>query len=185
MKKALALVFILIATIQCSEDPLNKNVDFAIAPKNPIVIDADYTYTRTVGDEVREITVGGPWFQFSYTITNNSDRTLVLASVAYTVEATAKDGGELVSSTGNIDPGELDVDPAQTVLARVPPGGSYGFTPSEKNLATWVIHSLPDLEIVRSLAYKVKFEGIGWFEDAETGSPSKTMKKRVQVTTQF
>jgi len=190
MKKILVLVFIFLTTVQCAEDPLNKNVEFDILPNNPIVIDADYTYTRQIGDETKEITVKGPWFLFSYTIKNNSDRVVTLASIRYTVEAISKTGNTIVSKGGSLDPGELEGDPTPTVLARVPPGGTYGIDDGERTSARWIIHTLPEKDTVRSLAFKVKFEAIGWFEEEGSSSdrigiPSKTMKKQLQITTQF
>jgi len=167
------LIIISASIVQCGGEPgISSQVEFQFFPKRPIVIDTDFSFQA--GNDSDDIkTATAPWFQFRYTIQNNSDKTITIAN--FKIIVTGKKDGQPTSSTEHsLDLESLGNEKASvTYLEEIAPGQSA--SESTKNL--WVIDSLT--KDVDNFNYTVKVEVQGWV------GPANSPEHRLPLTFRF
>lgn len=181
MKKAFLILVAAWLSVQCSKESDAAKVKLELVPKRPIVIDADFTYTDDKGtaatDDDEEVTVKGPWFNMSYTATNDTDRTVTIVTLKITAKGYSS-AGALVTFTYDLDPGDLD--PEQSFLMEIGPGASFNGVTSGHS---WFVDGLPDSSQVKSFIFSLEIEAVGWFGTSD--NPEKSFRRTIFATTSF
>ena len=107
-QRSLSIFLIILATlslVQCGDrNSVNSKIKFTVIPKTPIVILSDFTLNP--GDDNEKL-IKAPWFYMTYSIANNSDQTVTIQSLLFTISSMSKSGGVKSTSFG-VDPGDYE-----------------------------------------------------------------------------
>ena len=161
----------------CSEEGSSQDVDIILEIEKPIVSKSKYTFFRPDGDEVN---VSGPWFEFTYTITNGSDKPLTV--VDWEAKVTARDGDTTTEKTYTPDFGDFDATRTRINQSPITKNGGTFDEPAD-----WYIDSLPELDSAR---YRVEITFSGYFEteddpDTDDVNEGGKVAERFEKTIQF
>lgn len=155
--------------VQCGKkSSKSSQVGVEVAPKKPVVINADLTVFPGTTWERK---YSAPWFNFGFTVNNTSDETITIQSLVMSVTS--------VSATGGIVNQEIKIDPATNVppatyIMEVPAGTSA------TSPATVYVDGLDKNSI--SFSYNVSMDIQGWFGAATM--PTARLVKQVYFSTQ-
>jgi hypothetical protein len=161
--------------VQCSgEESISSKLDFTFHPDSPVVILSDFTLNP---GSVNEKLITGPWFAVSYGVTNNSDKTITIQSLHFTITAMTLSGG-IVTTTAGVDPSDYEnqfcVPHEPVYLDEVAPGATV--TPC------FVVYVDGLSEDVINYSYQVRVDVQGWIGTA--AAPEDRLEKTATFTTQ-
>lgn len=162
----LQLVLVTMASlglVQCgNEETIGSKIKFEVIPKSPVVILSDFTLNPGADDEKK---ITGPWFLLNYSITNNSDKNVVIQSLLFKITSIGTNG-TIKTSTSTIDPADYEDSLGHETfyLEEVAPGATV--TP---NYGLYIYGLEKD---VASYSYSVEVEVQGWI-----GTPAQPVDR--------
>lgn len=173
-RKRLLLLAVCSPLVQCGEDSISSKLDFTFHPDSPIVILSDFTLNPGADNEKA---VKGPWFAVSYGVTNNSDKTITIQSLHFTITAMTLSGG-IVTTTASVDPSDYEdqfcVAHDPVYLDEVAPGATVS--------PCFVVYIDSLSEDVINYSYQVQVDVQGWIGTAV--APEGRLIKTATFTTQ-
>ena len=176
---AMTLGTLALTLVSCGDETgESRNVSIVLLNPTPLVSNSNYTVDRPDGTFED---IEGPWFGINYTITNNSQSSLVVQD--FELEVTSRQDGVTTVTTYQPDFGLYSNDRSRITAAALSTGESF----TESN--DWPVESLPELN---SFRYRGRITFVGYFELAddpdtadinEAGRPGARFEKTLTFTT--
>ena len=182
-----------------SDDSLSEDVDFNITPKRPNVIESDIVtlkpnqyFLKNTDDGASESTFTGPWFRFSFSLKNGSEKVLHVLSVIVTATLSSGeekrevfspsewtrcgsdefDTGIYVPNSTGPDFASCDFDYDTNNVKGIQPGETFNLSDEQEKLLVSGLPQDPDGAFV----YSVEVKAVGFFGSEDDPSNfSKTI----------
>lgn len=193
MKKTAPMLLLLVlwalGLAQCGgKEGLSSKVNVVLVPTNPIVVNAKLTLNP---GSAYERVITPPWYIFSTSVENKTDKTLVLVTFKFSTQGIKN--GTVNSTETSLDPnsGCFSKGSTRYALAVLTPYGTANdkytnntdscdaTAVTDVGFERWYIDSLPESE---SASYALQISAEGWFEDSNGIPVERFVYSGMQLT---